>query len=362
MKAVYTVEALADEEHAMVCEDISLAKSKVPKHDLLVGGFPCQDYSVARTKAQGIEGKKGVLWWSIRDIIENKRPNFVLLENVDRLLKSPTKQRGRDFGVILKCMHDLGYVLEWRVINAADYGHAQRRRRTFIFGARKDTPYAKSISGEKHEDVVFSKGFFQDQFKITDKPKEGSIAYDMGAFEDAKKVSDKFKAELNNSGYMDAKGIMKTFKVAPKTIPPKTLGEIVSETGGKFGEHLFINGGLDKWEFMKGAKKIKRTTKKGYKYNYSEGPMAFPDLLDKPSRTMLTSEGSINRSTHVVLDPVHKRLRILTAEECEDLNEFPRGWTDKGMPESWRYFMMGNALVVGVITKLGKTLSKISKM
>lgn len=105
-----------------VNEDIaSIDKNIIPEHNLLVGGFPCQDYSVARTGAEGINGKKGVLWWQIRDILETKSPKFVLLENVDRLLKSPAKQRGRDFGVILACFNDLGYSAEWRVINAADY-------------------------------------------------------------------------------------------------------------------------------------------------------------------------------------------------------------------------------------------------
>src|SRR6185436_11149332 len=114
-----------------------------PDFDMLVGGFPCQDYSVARTlsQAKGLEGKKGVLWWQIHRILKEKKtkPNLLLLENVDRLLKSPVKQRGRDFAVMLKSLSDLGYIVEWRVINAADYGMPQRRRRVFIFGYRKGT-------------------------------------------------------------------------------------------------------------------------------------------------------------------------------------------------------------------------------
>ena len=110
--------------------DVSTVESKdIPEHELLVGGFPCQDYSVASTLAnsKGIQGKKGVLWWEIYRIATDKRPRFILLENVDRLLKSPAKQRGRDFGIILSCLSSLGYSIEWRVINAADYGFPQRR-------------------------------------------------------------------------------------------------------------------------------------------------------------------------------------------------------------------------------------------
>ena len=76
---------------------------------------------------------KGVLFWQIAEILELKKTPFALLENVDRLLKSPARQRGRDFGIILKTFADLGYNLEWRIINAADYGGVQRRRRVFIF-------------------------------------------------------------------------------------------------------------------------------------------------------------------------------------------------------------------------------------
>ncbi len=142
-------------------EDIaSIDKEDIPDHNLLVGGFPCQDYSVARTGAKGMEGKKGVLWWQIRDVLETKSPKFVLLENVDRLLKSPASQRGRDFGVILACFNDLGYTVEWRVINAADYGFAQRRRRTFIFACKNDTKYYESIKNEKLEDVIHKNRIF----------------------------------------------------------------------------------------------------------------------------------------------------------------------------------------------------------
>ena len=138
----------------------SIDKEDIPDHNLLVGGFPCQDYSVARTGAKGMEGKKGVLWWQIRDVLETKSPKFVLLENVDRLLKSPASQRGRDFGVILACFNDLGYTVEWRVINAADYGFGQRRRRTFIFACKNDTKYYESIKNEKLEDVIHKNRIF----------------------------------------------------------------------------------------------------------------------------------------------------------------------------------------------------------
>ena len=94
--------------------------SKIPDADILVGGFPCQDYSVATTlqNSKGLIGKKGVLWWSIHKILSEKKnpPKYLFLENVDRLLKSPANQRGRDFAIILKSLDELGYAVEWRVI------------------------------------------------------------------------------------------------------------------------------------------------------------------------------------------------------------------------------------------------------
>ena len=111
---------------------------------------------------------------------------------------------------------------------------------------------------------------------------------------------------------------------------------------------------------MKGAKKESRKASNGHEYFYSEGPIAYPDYLDKPSRTMLTSESSKNRSTHVVKDPETGRLRLLSPVECERLDGFPDKWTDTGMPEKFRYFCMGNALVVGLIKIMGKRISDLS--
>ena len=76
--------------------------------DLVVGGFPCQDYSVARSLngELGISGKKGVLFWQIVRVIQNTIPKYVLLENVDRVLKSPSSQRVRDFAVMLSTLNE----------------------------------------------------------------------------------------------------------------------------------------------------------------------------------------------------------------------------------------------------------------
>lgn len=348
-------------------EDIATVIDKVPDHDLLVGGFPCQDYSVAATGAKGIEGKKGVLWWSIDKIIKKKHPSYVLLENVDRLLKSPASQRGRDFGIILKCLDDEGYAVEWRVINAADYGEVQRRRRTFIFACRNTTKQYKLMhdhlpacggSGWIHEEGFFSRIFpvADTNFYDTDfRPG------DLDKFKDLVEMTHSFKLGFCNSGLvMDGK--IYTEAVVPdsdKVKTHKTLKDIVSHK--PVDKRYYISDDdEDNWKYLKGPKKIPRVSKStGFEYTFSEGPIAFPDPLDRPARTMLTSEGSKNRSTHIIEDPATKKLRRLTPEECEKINGFDVGWTDTGMPERQRYFIMGNALVVPLIEKMGEALLDI---
>lgn len=336
-------------------EDIGeVVKENIPNHSVLVGGFPCQDYSVAHTlaSAKGIEGKKGVLWWQIRDTLIAKKAPFCILENVDRLLKSPAKQRGRDFGVILACFAELGYSVEWRIVNAAQYGAAQRRRRTFIFAYRDETEYGKKTSSIKAEDVIKSQGLMAKAFPISDIGKLAETTLPSDIVE----VSDKFAFSFENSGYMH-NGVITTTKAIEIEEPPITLGSILQKNVDE--KYYITNEKMPKWTYLKGAKKIPRVTSTGHEYTFSEGPIAFPDPWDKPGRTMLTSEATLNRSTHVVSDPGTGRLRLLTPVETERLQGFDDEWTNTGMPDRMRYFCMGNALVVPMITRIGRVLDTI---
>ena len=336
-------------------EDISTVdKNTIPDHSLLVGGFPCQDYSVAHTLASshGIEGKKGVLWWQIRDILIAKKAPFCMLENVDRLLKSPAKQRGRDFGVILACLAAEGYSAEWRVVNAAQYGAAQRRRRTFIFAYRNDTVYGRRMADADPEMVIKNSGLMARAFPVKSIGTVTQAALD----NDIVAVSDHFAFAFEGAGYMH-EGTVYTAKVAEVEEAPTLLGAILQKN---VEEKYYIPGDkMSKWVYLKGAKKIPRTSSNGHQYVFSEGPIAFPDPGDKPSRTMLTSESTLNRSTHVVCDPGTLRLRLLTPIEAERLQGVDDDWTNTGMPDRMRYFCMGNALVVPMITRMGRVLDTI---
>ena len=337
-------------------EDIStMVKENIPDHTLLVGGFPCQDYSVAHTLAssKGIEGKKGVLWWQIRDTLIAKQAPFCIFENVDRLLKSPAKQRGRDFGIILSCLAELGYSAEWRVVNAATYGAAQRRRRTFIFAYKNDTNYGKKMKKAKAENIILSSGLMAKAFPITsaEEMRETVIS------KDVVEVSDSFSFAFETAGYMTDYHIY-TAKVVEKEEEPIVLGKILQHN---VDASFFITdeARMAKWVYLKGAKKIPRKSANGHEYMFSEGPVAFPDPWDRPGRTMLTSESTLNRSTHVVADLDTGKMRTLTPVEAERLQGFDDEWTNSGMPQRMRFFCMGNALVVPMITRMGKVLDEI---
>lgn len=339
-------------------EDISKVDEKtLPRHNLLVGGFPCQDYSVAQSGAKGIEGKKGVLFWDIKRILEEKNPEFVLLENVDRLLKSPTKQRGRDFLVMLSVFWNLGYAVEWRVINAADYGFPQKRKRIFIFAYKNTTTYYQNRFSEELTTDYIKEGFFAQQFPVLEGESVKHPSTYLELDENTVTVSDTFKATLRNSGVM-VNGKVYSVELLPDQEPVSVLGDLLESD---VAEHYYLNEEeIAAWKYLKDSKTIKRVTADGFEYNYSEGQMSFPDPADRPARTMLTSEATKNRSSHVVADPHTGRLRKLTPLECERINGFRDHWTDTGMTEKFRYFCMGNALVVGLITRMGKEIAKIA--
>lgn len=348
-----------------VCEDIGkIDKNTIPDHTVLVGGFPCQDYSVARSLSneKGIEGKKGVLWWEIAKVLESKQPPFVLLENVDRLLRSPSTQRGRDFGIMLRSFLDNGYSVEWRVINAAEYGFPQKRRRVFIFAYHNSTRYYKEMNNISAEQLVFNKGIFASNFPI----KNSALVEDFSdiskeKYEDIVYISDEFDFHFFNAGCMN-NGLINTYKVEPVECSHiTTLGDIL-EKDEVDEKYYLLDEKLEKWEFLKGSKRIERTKPNGEKYYFSEGQLSFPDKLDVPARTMLTSESTTNRSSHVVKDNFSGNLRTLTPVEAERIQMFPDNWTNiksKAMTERRRFFMMGNALVVGVVERLGHYLEKI---
>lgn len=337
---------------------------KIPNHELLCGGFPCQDYSVATTlrNSKGLKGKKGVLWWSIHRILEDKhndRPKYLFFENVDRLLKSPSNQRGRDFAVMLQSLNQLGYAVEWRVINAADYGMPQRRRRVFFLGYHKSSKLYNEIFTGDGLAWILEKGTIANALpnELDGNPQEFKLEGDLvnltNDFNLNKKLSPFF-----NTGIMKDGRILTLKSKANYKGKRVLLGDIILDEGIE-DEYYIESKDVKKWEYLKGAKKEKRVTKTGFHYNYSEGSMVYPDRLDKPSRTIITGEGGKypSRFKHVIR--TKNGLRRLTPIELERLNMFSDNHTKlEGITPNKRAFFMGNALVVGIIDKISRALEQ----
>lgn len=360
--------------------------------NMIVGGFPCQDYSVARSKKHemGIEGKKGVLFWEIIRAVNHIKPEYLMLENVDRLLKSPSKQRGRDFAIMLGAFNQLGYTVEWRVINAADYGAPQRRRRVFFFIYKNDSAFAKKhgikdLSPESFESYIYKKGIFAKQFPVENSANKNRVYTEKLSELDAHSeeyivdISNNFTGKVWNTGLMKD-GIYYTIDTTPVFEKAMTLGEVVQKAKEYYVEEhgeeayqeyiqkyvIHDEDKIKKFQYLRGPKKIERTTEEGFTYIFSEGGMSETDDLSLPGRTMLTSEGSVNRSTHFLKEG--NQFRLLTPNEAELLQCFPCDWTKykkqsdgiiSEVNDRMRYFFMGNALVTSIVERIGIGIAKM---
>jgi len=353
-------DSVVNEDINKVLNEYEQGLRDIPSVDMVVGGFPCQDYSVAKPLSQsgGIEGKKGVLWWDIYKFLKiqlDKSPEnaeWCLLENVDRLLKSPASQRGRDFAIILSCLASLGYCVEWRVVNSAAYGFSQRRKRVYIL-ARRNANWELS---ERLTSGTMSRAFpFNPVGNISyvDIPKDPFVA-----------TKDFNSERSKTSPFLDA-GVMIDNRVITCKVEEvykgqfKTLGDVLSPES-EIPDNFFVDDSqLERWEKLKSSKREERINKHtGQTYFYSEGSMAFPDLLTNPSRTILTGEGGTSPSRFKHIIKVGERYRRLVPDELDQLQGFPKGWTNTGMSDNNRAFCMGNALVVGVVNRIGKEIYK----
>lgn len=343
------VERFGDDEIAN--EDITKVDKKIiPNATLLVGGFPCQDYSVANVQTdKGITGKKGVLFWDIAEILREKEIPFVLLENVDRLLKSPSKQKGRDFSIILKVFDELGYNVEWKVINAENYGMPQRRKRVFIFAYKRGLKYENTF--KENKESIFEKTFSHTRVK--------EYVRDVREYDIEKLSSEEYTdGKYQDFGYME-NGIVSSFDVEDTKEEVYTLGKLLEDVNSKdVQDYVVKDEQLERWKYLKSAKVIEKTLKDGFKFIHREGAVSFPSRLDISARTLLTSAGTCGRTSHIIYDKNINKYRVLTPEECEAIQMFPVEWT-KSLPKGKRYFMMGNALVTGIVERLSDVLLEI---
>lgn len=339
-----------------VMDEAEAGVRTIPDFDLLVGGFPCQDYSVAKplARAGGIEGKKGVLWWDIYRMIQLKSPRYLLLENVDRLISSTAQQRGKDFAIILSCLAQQGYAVEWRIINAADYGMPQKRKRVYIFAEK--TTQCWNLEKRLLTDGVLAASFkaamvsdTMRSFPVGVDPFEVSQTFGLGL-----KVT-----PFQNAGVMQNNTVLTAKMQAVYEGPQMVLADIVVPDAEVPATYFIDPDKLSTWEYLRSAKRLTRTAKNGFSYEYAEGAMAFPDPLDRPARTILTGEGGAgaSRMKHAIKGDSGK-IRRLVPDELDQIQMFPKGWTKSGMTDGQRAFCMGNALVVGIPHTIGKELAR----
>ncbi len=359
----------SNEDIARVLDAVEEGTRSLPSFDLLVGGFPCQDYSVAKTlnTSKGIAGKKGVLWWEILRLVQLKKPKMLLLENVDRLLKSPASRRGRDFAVMLASLSDEGYVVEWRVVNAAEYGFPQRRRRVFIVAKRISA--FPSLKSEDLERLLIKSGVMVrslpidstvipknlHEFRIDGK--KGDLAYVSASFGKAGAMS-----PFMNGGVMRGRKVV-TAQLESKAHDMVGLASVLLDPSDSRLEGYWVpKESWSRWDYLKGPKKELRTHMSGQEYYYSEGGMSLTDDTKKPARTILTGEGGSSPSRFKHIIKVGQRRRRLTPIELERLNGFPDDWTVEGtegpINDARRAFFMGNALVIGIVEMIGNTLAR----
>lgn len=345
-----------NEDINKIVQKIKNGGYEIPDFDMLVAGFPCQDYSVAKPLglAKGISGEKGRLWWTICDVLEAKKPKYILLENVDRLLRGKAANCGRDFSMILSSLFNLGYSVEWRIINAAEYGFPQKRRRVFIFGVKTNRKW--NLERRIYETGVIARAF----------PVEGkgtqveSFSISCDSDETANmSIFNRKTSPFQNAGAMQ-EGKVLTMKVLP---PPKEEGKCLRDvlvSDEEVPEEYFISEAEQtNWAAYREAKKEPRVDENGFEYLYAEGAMPWPDPIDRPARTILTGEGGrgASRMKHAVKGS-SGRIRRLVPDELEQLQGFPRGWTNTGMTDIQRAFCMGNALVVQIPHAIGKVISE----
>lgn len=359
------------------CDITKLDAKDIPDHTMLVGGFPCQDYSVAKPLpySKGIQGKKGVLWWDIYRIIQEKRPPYVLLENVNRLISSPTHARGKDFAIILSCFEWLGYAVEWRVINASDYGFPQRRKRVFILAYQVQDAgvinHTTMINGILARAFPINVGQEWPSYYIGTE-KVGGEGCNENMADYIHSVSEAWeKMAHQTSPFKDVgvfyNGVMYTGKATPSYVGYKQVLRNILQNSGDVDESFLLGSvkdyekSFDRWWYLKNAKNEPRQHTNGHTYTYNEGAVAFPDDINKPSRTIITSEGGTApaRCKHVIADPEWGHYRRLTPIELERLNGFPDDWTNiPGISDTKRAFLMGNALVTGVVERIGKVITQ----
>lgn len=324
-------------EHKNYGDATEVDTSKLPDFDLLVGGFPCQAFSVAG-KRRGFDDTRGTLFFEIARVLKDKRPRHFLLENVKGLL---SHDKGKTFQTILEILTNLGYFVEWQVLNSKDFGVPQNRERVFLighlggYGGRKVFPLSRDA---------------------------GQTLNYIGAI----------MSENNQKWLEDGKELSRNFPQGQRVYSTNGLSSTLCGNagglGGKTGLYCIGNlnpsgNGQNGNVYDSNGLSPTVSTNKGQGHRVAV-PVLTPDRLNKRQngrRFKTDGEPAFTctaQDKHGVYDGY--RIRRLTPIECERLQGFPDNWTEFGnfdgeikeISDTQRYKCLGNAVTTNVISAI----------
>lgn len=263
----------------------------LPDFDLLVGGFPCQSFSIAG-KRQGFNDTRGTLFFEIARILKAKRPRLLLIENVKGLL---SHSKGRTFATIIRTLNDLGYDLQWQVLNSKNFGVPQNRERIFIVGHLRGTPRPQvfPLTQNSSEDIILPT------------------------------ITTRVTADSNGT-YVGERPAHKDLKY---------VGAVMSEKNKKW---------------LDDGKELSRNFPQGSRIYDAKGI----------ATTLASQAGGLGAKTGLYAVKGLQKIRRLTPKECERLQGFPDAWTE-GVSDTQRYKCLGNAVTVNVVQAIAEKLVNI---
>ena len=339
-------------DHKNYGDITKIEPAAIPDFDLFCGGFPCQAFSIAG-KRRGFEDTRGTLFFEIARILKVKRPRLLLLENVKGLL---SHDEGRTFKTILSALDELGYELQWQVLNSKNFGVPQNRERVFIVGNLGGTPRPKVFPfGENSEaDIVLPTltarywGAQANGGYIGEKQKESDLKY-IGAI-----MSEKNKKRLED-GKLLSRNFPQGQRVYGVDGVSSTLASQAGGLGGKTGLYAVSRQPL---KFLQRNQKniegdyaftVDASQTSGVRIEpYIQNPKMMNFKKDFENSVAITA-------TSYKEPPVVSGIRRLTPLECERLQGFPDGWT-LGISDTQRYKCLGNAVTVNVIRAIAGKL------
>jgi DNA (cytosine-5)-methyltransferase 1 len=333
--------------------------------EIVCGGFPCQDLSIAGKRA-GLAGERSGLWFEFARIIDELEPRWVVAENVPGLLSS---DKGRDFAIIIRWLAERGYGVSWRVLDAQYFGVPQRRRRVFIVG---------SLGNGRSAEVLFEReGMFGDLEKGREEGKRVAETIAGG--------SNKCHSDIT-SGQQD-KNVVPVYAIRRAQTGSNgwgidTIAHTLDETGGDAVSVTFDGRNLN---LHNQSPTLQSKKSGGYSLNYTPMIVEQNNMASTPDMISLRSNpaqpgivatswtlrggkegggkgylGSVDQAMTLGGQPQWVGVRRLTPTECERLQGFPDGWTE-GQSDSTRYRQLGNAVAVPVVEWIGRRIVEIQK-